>query len=219
MQKFTYGGAKKTAQSNPIPEKTMVVNNAGGYVFKVDDLNQFKRFLILGTEGGSYYQNEQQLTLKNCSNLERLIKSGKGKEVIDIITDVSIRNLAPKNDAAIFSLAVVMALGDDDTKKYASERFNSVVRIGTHLLQFISYVNNLRGFGRSLRNTINNWYLEKSSKDLSFQTLKYGNRAGWTHKDVFKMTHPKGEGVYNQIFKYLVKGEKPNEFLNDETLE
>jgi 60 kDa SS-A/Ro ribonucleoprotein len=209
MQKFnTYGGAKKTPQSQPIPKKKMVINNAGGYVFQISDIAQFKRFLILGTEGGSYYRTEREMTLDNCKTLEKLLSAGKGKEVIDVIIDVSDRALAPKNDAAIFSLAVIMALGDNDAKKYASENLHKICRIGTHILQFASYVDGLRGYGKTLRKAIIDWYVRKPAEKLAFQVLKYGNRAGWTHKDVFRMVHPKPEGaIQEQIFKYLVKGD------------
>ena len=209
MQKFNNSyGIKKTPQNQPIPGKKMVENNAGGYVFEINDFAQFKRFLILGTENGSFYQTEREMTLENCKTLERLLSAGKGKEVVDMIVDVSDRALAPKNDAAIFSLAVVMALGDNDTKKYVSENLNKVLRTGTHILQFVSYVDNLRGYGKILREAITNWYVKKPAEKLAFQVLKYKNRAGWTHRDVFRMVHPKPKDmIQEQIFRYLVKGE------------
>jgi len=44
--------ATETPQSLPIPGRDMVANNAGGFVFKLDEWKQLDRFLILGSEGG-----------------------------------------------------------------------------------------------------------------------------------------------------------------------
>ena len=38
--------ATETPQSLPIPGRDMVVNNAGGFVFKLDEWKQLERFLI-----------------------------------------------------------------------------------------------------------------------------------------------------------------------------
>lgn len=54
-----------------------VRNNAGGFVFKVDDLARIRRFLILGTSGGTYYVEEKELTIQNLEALIEIIKKGK----------------------------------------------------------------------------------------------------------------------------------------------
>jgi len=51
-----------TPQREPIPGSTQVPNSAGGYAFPVDDWVRLDRFLILGSEGGSYYAGERELT-------------------------------------------------------------------------------------------------------------------------------------------------------------
>ena len=43
--------ATETPQGLPIPGRDMVENNAGGFVFKLDEWKQLERFLILGSEG------------------------------------------------------------------------------------------------------------------------------------------------------------------------
>uniref|UniRef100_A0A0M3IBV1 TROVE domain-containing protein n=1 Tax=Ascaris lumbricoides TaxID=6252 RepID=A0A0M3IBV1_ASCLU len=53
-----------------------VRNTAGGYVFKVNDLNRIRRFLILGTEGGTYYSSEKQLTMDNVKAMCEIIEKG-----------------------------------------------------------------------------------------------------------------------------------------------
>ncbi len=46
---------KATPQTDPIPGANQVKNDAGGYVYAVDNFTRLHRFLILGSEGGSYY--------------------------------------------------------------------------------------------------------------------------------------------------------------------
>ena len=60
---------RRTPQSEPIPglEAVQKRNSAGGYVFTLEPLDQLKRFLILGTEGGTYYTREHELTKQNAA--------------------------------------------------------------------------------------------------------------------------------------------------------
>jgi len=48
-----------------------VKNNAGGYVFKMDDMRRCERFLIMGSEGGTYYAKEKDHHKGNVSCIER----------------------------------------------------------------------------------------------------------------------------------------------------
>ena len=64
----------KTPQSEPIPGLAQVQNSAGGFVFAVSKWTQLSRFLILGSEGGSYYATEQTLTRENAKAVEACIK-------------------------------------------------------------------------------------------------------------------------------------------------
>src|SRR5262245_56556578 len=57
---------KKTPQSAAIPGSSQVPNSAGGFAFAVDDWARLDRFLILGSEGGSYYATERRLTRENA---------------------------------------------------------------------------------------------------------------------------------------------------------
>lgn len=207
MQQFNYGGAKKTPQSQPIPGKNQVKNSAGGYTFQIDDLKMFRRFLILGTEGGNFYASEKEMNFQNIQTIHNLLKAGKGREVVDELVKVSSEGLASKNDAAIFSLAVVLSEGSDDEKRYAISKFNDVVRIGTHLLQFVDYADNMRGWGKNLKRAVTSWYTSKTAEKVAFQCIKYANRAGWTHKDVLRHLHLKPkDAVFNAVFKYIAKG-------------
>ena len=54
--------AGETPQSQPVPGSNQVPNSAGGYSWQVDDWVRLDRFLVLGSEGGTYYIQEKALT-------------------------------------------------------------------------------------------------------------------------------------------------------------
>ena len=79
---------KATPQTEPVPGKAMVPNSAGGYGFAVDDWVRLDRFLILGSEGGSYYATERKLTQENAAAVIRCIQQD-GAEAVRRIVAVS----------------------------------------------------------------------------------------------------------------------------------
>jgi 60 kDa SS-A/Ro ribonucleoprotein len=179
---------KKTPQSQPILGKSQVKNSAGGFVFELDDWARLERFLILGNEGGTYYASEKKLTVENAEVVVRLLKID-GKKVVDTIVQISDSGRAPKNDPAIFALAMCAGLADPAVRSYALSQMPKVCRIGTHLFQFVEAVKQFRGWGRSLKRGIANWY--ETHKSLPLQLVKYQNRNGWSHRDVLRLCHLK----------------------------
>lgn len=191
----------ETPQSEPIPGKDQVENQAGGHSFAVDMWVRLDRFLILGNEGGSYYANERKMTGENATSILECIKAD-GKRTVDRIAEISIAGRAPKNDPAVFALAMCAGKGDQETRRYALAFLSKVCRIGTHLFQFLENVKQFRGWGRMLRRGVARWYLSKEPKQLAYQVTKYKQRAGWSHRDVLRQAHPKAEGELNIILKY-----------------
>jgi 60 kDa SS-A/Ro ribonucleoprotein len=167
----------------------MVPNSEGGYVWPVDDWVRLDRFLVLGSEGGSYYASEQKLTKENAEAVIRCIHSN-GRSVVRRVVEISQEGRAPKNDPALFVLALCAGLGDADTRRLAFTELPKVARIGTHLFTFLNYVQAFRGWGRGLRSGIVNWYNSKDADRLAYQMVKYRQRAGWTHRDVLRKAHP-----------------------------
>lgn len=194
---------RQTGQRRPMPGKAQVKNEAGGYVFQVDDWKRLERFLILGTEGGTYYTNEQKLTVDNANAVMRCLKAD-GLRTVKTIVEISDQGRAPKNDPALFALAMCAGAGDRDTRKAALSALPQVARIGTHLFHFAQYVEGFRGWGRGLREAVAHWYL--SQRDLPYQAVKYQQRDGWGHRDLLRLSHPKSEEL-NSVFKWIVKGE------------
>lgn len=64
---------RRTPQQQPIPGSTQVRNNAGGYGWAVDKWTRLDRFLVLGSEGGTYYVEEKELTRRNAESVWQCI--------------------------------------------------------------------------------------------------------------------------------------------------
>ncbi len=180
---------RRLPQSAPLAGSGQVPNSAGGFGWAVDDWTQLQRFLVLGSEGGSYYASEQKLTRANAKAVERCLAEDGPRAVADIVR-VSMEGRAPKNDPAIFALALAAAAADVETRKGALEALSQVCRTGTHLFQFATFVEGFRGWGRSLRRAVGRWYAAQSPDALAYQAVKYRQRQGVTHRDLLRLAHP-----------------------------
>ncbi len=166
-----------------------VENNAGGFVFQLDCWKRLDRFLVLGTEGGTYYVDEKKHTKQAAKAVEECIKAD-GPRTVARIVEISDAGRAPKNDPAIFALAMCTGADNPATRSAALAALPKVCRIGTHLFHFAADVEHFRRWGRSLRTAVGKWYTEKSAQDLALQVIKYQQRDGWSHKDVLRLSHP-----------------------------
>jgi len=197
---------RATPQSQPIPGSTQVANSAGGYSWQVDDWTRFDRFLILGAEGGTYYIKERELVKQNHDAVVRCIKED-GVRAVNRIVEISNGGRAPKNDPAIFALALVATHGSNEAKALAFQNLGNVCRIGTHLFHFAEYVNALRGWGRGLRNAVGRWYVSREADALAHQAVKYQQRDGWSHSDLLRLAHPKAPSAeHDAVFRWMLAG-------------
>ena len=197
---------RKTSQRQPVPGKKMKKNNAGGYAFKLDHWDQLDRFLILGTEGGTFHVNERKLTEKNCKALEKCLKED-GTRTVERIAQISESGRAPKNDPALFALAVACADNSLATRQAAFRALPRVARIGTHLFHFLEYVKAFRGWGRGLKNAVGAWYQGKPARKLALQAVKYKQRDGWSHADALRLSKPVPvDEAHKAIYQFMTKG-------------
>ncbi len=196
--------AKKTPQSVPIPgkEKMMERNNAGGFAFTADMWTRLERFLILGSSGGTYYVSQQDLTKQNVDNVRACI-AADGLRAVQVIRDISLAGRAPKNDPALYALALAASVSDQKTTSAALAALPVVARIGTDLFTFSAFIDTMRGWGPALRRAVGAWYTEKPTEKLAYQLVKYQQRNGWSHRDVLRLAHPKST---NPLLRYAVKG-------------
>ena len=178
-----------TPQSEPIPGSAQVPNSAGGFTWELDEWGRLDRFLVLGTEGGSYHIGERELTVANAAAVAACIAQD-GPRVVRRIVEVSASGRAPKNDPALFALAMAAGTGDEATRAAALAALPDVARTGTHLFHFLRYVRAFRGWGRGVRRAVGAWYTARPERELAYQLLKYPQRDGWSHRDALRLAHP-----------------------------
>ena len=213
MDILTGINTRVTPQIQPVPGRSdQMKNSAGGFVFEISDAERLRRFLILGTDAGTYYINAADLTRANAEVPIRMALDDS-ELLLNTILDVSLRGAAPKQNATIFALAIACSFGDVDYRAKALSALPKVVRTGTHLFLFARYVEQFRGWGRSLRRSVGDWYMSKTPEQVAYQAVKYRQREGWSHRDLLRLSHPKSvDAELNATFDWIT-----HNALGDET--
>ena len=178
-----------TPQNEPLDDR-QVANHAGGFVYEIDRWERLDRFLILGSDQPTYYQDARALTKENaavvaeCFAVDAVRTAGR-------IAEISESGRAPKNSPAIFAVAIGAAHTDTPVHSVALSVLRRVCRTASHLFEFVAIVEALgRGWGRSLRTAVAGWY-EKSDVDgLAYQAVKYRSREGYNHRRLLMLSHP-----------------------------
>ena len=195
-----------TPQDEPIPGSAQLPNSAGGFAWALDRWARLDRFLVLGTEGGTYYVRERPLTRESAGAVAECIAED-GARVVRRVVEISTSGRAPKNDPALFVLAMAAGIGDDATRAAALAALPAVARTGTHLFHWLRFVEAFRGWGRGVRSAVGRWYTAKSPTDLAYQLLKYQARDGWSHRDALRLAHPKAASYdHDVLFRYATRG-------------
>lgn len=188
------------------PLAGQVANSAGGHSYPVDDWARLRRFLVLGSEGGSYYAGERALTRENAQAVARCLAADGPRAVAEIVA-VSEAGRAPKNDPALFALALAATADSVATRRAALDALPRVARTGTHLLHFAAYAQGLRGWGRGLRRAVGAWFLDQPVERLALQAIKYRQRDGWALRDLLRLAHPRAaDARRNAVLGWIVRG-------------
>jgi 60 kDa SS-A/Ro ribonucleoprotein len=206
MSKYLQNSVAEIAnppQSQPLDER-QVANSAGGHSFAVDCWKQLDRFLILGSEGGSYYATEQKLTKENIGAVIACC-AADGPRLVARIVEISWSGRAPKNDPALLALAYAAAKGGLETRQAALAALPDVARIGTHLFHFVDFARQFRGWGRALKGAVAGWYEAQSIEHLASQVTKYRQRDGWGHRDLLRLSHPHLNEGQNAVARWVLK--------------
>ena len=119
-----------------------VPNNAGGFVWQISDKEQVIRYLIIGSEGGNYYQTPQQVSSTCASCVLRMTRTPDNfKWLINTIRQVSMEGRAAKQESTLLALATAIVFARTPADK--TEALNAVkdcVRILTHMYMLIGYI-------------------------------------------------------------------------------
>lgn len=200
-----------------------VENSPGGFVFQVSDETRVRRFLIIGTTGGTYYVSESDLKKEAVADLIRIIEDGRGNLILQQIYEINLENRAPKREPSIYALALCARYTirdwqkrraeDSQLEKYfltlqrcAFRLMMDLCRTPTDLFTFLKYAEEIArehcetsGWGRMMRSSVSQWYFRRNPKYLALQLTKYKNRAGYTHRDALRLCHadPRSRRVAN----------------------
>lgn len=207
LQNFTKT-VGNTPQSKAIPGSNQVPNSAGGFSWEIDDWAKLHRFLVLGTDGGTYYVDESKLTENSAAAVARCLAADPVR-AIQIIVDISLEGRAPNNDYALFALAMASSERynkNSVARRIALDSLPKVARTATHLFHYAEFVQNFRGWGRGLRDAIANWYDSKEPDQVAYQAIKYRQRDGWTHADLLRLGHPEGTSEAHKAVYDFISG-------------
>jgi 60 kDa SS-A/Ro ribonucleoprotein len=198
------------APARPLADNETATHE-GGIAFRADKWDRLRRFLILGTQGGTYYAGERELTVENVRVIQDCM-AADWRRTVDEIVAVSEAGRAPKNEPAILALAYATCHTDVDARRYAYAAVTRVCRTGTHILHFAAYRKALtgKGMGKGMQRAVGRWFTEKNPKDLAYQAVKYPSRDGWALADLLRMARPKLDAQRSAVAKYIVDGEIPD---------
>jgi len=214
MTTYAQHVSRRATPQSEQAEAKQVENSAGGFSFALDKWSRLNRFLILGAEGGSYYASERKLTKENANCIQDCLEEDGIRTVAEIV-GISDSGRAPKNDPAIFALALAAAHDNVEVRREALKNLSAVCRIGTHLFQFVAAVREFRGGGRALRKAIAAWYISRPADNLAYQVVKYRQRKigdeTWSHRDIIR-TYGRNQfravpsAAHEAVIRYVVRG-------------
>lgn len=216
MAKYTFATPKKaqTKATSPIPgrEKEMKKNLAGGYAFKADDWQALRRWLLVGSMSGAYYQGKEQMTADNVKVLEKLIQKDPARVAQEIL-DASKKGISWQTP--VFGL-VYLSMGDKPAKDAFLDIFPEVIRNASQLYSFFEYVGNTRGFGSVIHKASKNWLGIRDASELEYQFLKYQHRAGWGARDILRKIKPVPESdLKRAVYNWASGGSSKNPLMSE----
>jgi len=204
-------------QTEPARED-QVKNNAGGFTFSIPDHARLNRLLTIGTEGGTFYVNERDLTRDNAAVVTRMA-AARDPQLIQSAVDISVSGRAPRNNGALFALAAAAGSGVRESKTDGTDpwtlyradalaKLPQVARTGSHVMQWVKYAELYRGWGPQLVKAVRGWFDAMSPDDAAYQVLKYKQREGWAQRDLIRLAHVQHSGTpaHQALWEYVAKG-------------
>jgi len=139
--------AQATVIRNAVPQwfrldPDQIQGAAGGFVWQISDKEQVIRYLIIGSEGGNFYQTPQQVSSQCASCVLRMTRTPDNfKWLVETIRQVSTSGRAAKQESTLLALATAIVFAPTPaTKTEALNAVNDCVRILTHMYMLIAYI-------------------------------------------------------------------------------
>ncbi|XP_071155861.1 RNA-binding protein RO60-like [Mytilus edulis] len=177
------------------------------------DLKRCCRLLNYYTEGSVYKVLGRTYNKENAACLVHMLEEKRGKEILAEVEKYNDNCTPVQKDMLLFTVALCMKSKDSELKQHANKIFLLLCKTAKELFTFIQFHKKLsgdtnsRGYGRSLRRTLNEWYNRQDPMDLAILVMKESASGGWSHANVLRLAHIKGKSEGTAIIlKYLVKG-------------
>ncbi|WP_225429906.1 RNA-binding protein Rsr [Deinococcus detaillensis] len=189
-------------------DASQVQNNAGGFVYALSDASRLTRFLVLGTEGGTFYAGVKAHTVQATDFVRDLVQRDAAL-ALRLTLEVACAGRAPKPEPALLVLALISKTAPNVADRQAAwNALPELARTGTMLLHFLAFTRALGGWGRLTRRGVANVYETLSVEKLALWAVKYKSRDGWAQADALRLAHPKtADPIRNAVLKFMVSGE------------
>ena len=203
---FLTSSTSSSPQSSPIPgrQSEMVQGRSGGYGFTADTWSMLRRYLLLGTSNGSYYADRRELSEEFVEAVKAVIAENPervSQEIVYASDGHSVSNSAPILDL------VLLSMGESAAAKRAFEEvFPLVIRTASHFYEWIRYTKDLRGMGKIVRSCGEKWLSNPDVKWLAYQLLKYGQRHGFSRRDLLRLFHVRPPSKEHQCLYHWAVG-------------
>jgi 60 kDa SS-A/Ro ribonucleoprotein len=203
-----------------IERDDQVKNDASGYVFALDKWEHLRRWIMIGSEGGTYYADEHSFTHRATHALDACLAED-GLRVIEKITQWSLEGRAPKQDQIIYALAKATSHKDIKVRQAAFAAMIPILRTASFMLSFRQLLSLMAGVdgGKSrgssgLARAFAKWMAARTPDQLAYQFVKYAPRVRdnklrkarraqglgqWTLRDLMRQIKP-AKAAYKPIF-------------------
>ena len=141
-------------EPEPEPLPGQVENEQGGYSYLVSRLDHLKRFIVLGTEGSTYYAKQEERERQKLECVLELLQNGFIEEVLDILVEYSTQGRVYKEDSILYVLAMCCQNNDTDIRKKSYEKLPVICNIPTKLFKFIDLCQTEIGKERKAHNDL-----------------------------------------------------------------
>jgi 60 kDa SS-A/Ro ribonucleoprotein len=156
------------------------------------------RIIMLGTQKQKYssVSSANNLDEGALNYIRQQILAGNGYNILKIVRDIYIEGRAPKQDILFMIHAMLCRARNDGLRKKSLE-FLKEYRTISQLYAWKQYHTKIpnaegiisKGFGRGVKNNLNQWILTKTPEAFAYQATKYIKRGDWGIVDLLKCIH------------------------------
>ena len=131
-----------TPQAERNPGTRLLVRTPNAPVWPANEWERFDRFLIYGTERGTYFIRKRKLSVGQATNARaRIVEDGP--RAVRRIVELSVAGRVMTNEPCLFALAMSVAFGNEATRTMALEAMPEVIRTDGEAQAFATYLQDL----------------------------------------------------------------------------